>query len=150
MRFRDFHPHKTHVEQKSEVETQTQRRSRATVETQEKPVEQKTQQRSGIPLEWQRLAHFIEASRSIEPAKGYIESFWKRLLPRVNRLARQNELVREYLRETFWRRLSIRIAIAATMATMLYGIYSLSAQNRDLQHRLDKMQKEIQAIPTGK
>lgn len=101
---------------------------------------------AGIPLEWQRLTPFIEAHRARQPSEQYLQGFWGRLLPRLKRTLRQNELVREYLRQTFWPRWIMRAAATALIAAMAFGLLFLREENQSLQRRVAQLEGRVQEL----
>ncbi|MBN1865885.1 hypothetical protein JW916_01210 [Candidatus Sumerlaeota bacterium] len=150
MRFRNFHPHSGRSEEQREERAlkSESRVSRAAAEVENRAAREAAPKGS-IPIEWRPLSRFIEAGRNVQPPEEYTRSFWSRLLPRLKQVARRDEMVREYLRETFWWRWSLRAAAALVAVAMLYGLFSLHAKNRDLSGQIARLEKEVQVLQAG-
>ena len=106
-------------------------------------------ERGALPLEWRELAPFIEAHRAVRPTEHYLERFWHRFLPRLNLAIRKDELVREYLRETFWPRWMLRAAAALVVGALAFGWLAAREENRQLHSRLSQLEREIQVMKAG-
>jgi anti-sigma-K factor RskA len=143
MRFRQFEPHKSRLAGEQNAEISQEQRKRALPELQEGKADEK---KRAIPLEWRTLAPFIETYRSQRLTHGYSGEFWRRLLPRLRRAIRQDELVREYLRRTFWRRWALRAVAASALLALAFSLCAERERSRLLRNRIDALEKQIQAM----
>lgn len=105
--------------------------------------------KASLPLEWKSLAPFIEAQRARRPDPGYTARFWRRIRPLIERRIHQQELVQEYLRETFWRRWGLRTAAAVMFLALLFGLGNLHKENRTLQVRVETLEEDIRFMRAG-
>jgi hypothetical protein len=142
MRFR-----KIETEKGKLAQDQGEKETAQLAEQKEHPCREK--QRGSLPLEWKELEPFIEAHRTVRPAEHYLERFWHRFLPRLNLAIRKDELVREYLRETFWPRWMLRAAAALVIGALAFGWIAGREENQRLQSRLTQLEREIQVMKAG-
>ena len=148
MKFKLFEPHKNApVEQQRESEEKI-KRTRVAPEV-EPTTQESTHQKSSIPLEWRTLAPLIEAHQSRKPTEEYLNSFWNRLRPRLKRAIQQHELVQQYLRETFWRRWTLRAATAAILLALAISWNIQRHQIDQLQTQIQQLQQQIQPSKAG-
>ena len=146
MRFRNIETEKVKLAQD---QSQSQAEKRATQQEQRQEHPSRETQRGSLPLEWKELAPFIEAHRAVRPSGHYLDRFWHRFLPRLNLAIRKDELVREYLRETFWPRWMLRAAAALVVGALAFGWIAAREENRQLHSRLSQLEREIQVMKAG-
>lgn len=149
MAFRKFDTHENLPEQQREGEA-TAKRKRVAPEIEQSAESAQQDQKTALPLEWRKLAPFIEAQRSQKPTEAYLSSFWSRLRPRLRRAIRRDELVREYLRDTFWRRWALRTATAALLLALAYSWNIQRSQMDQMRSQMNQMQQQIQTLKGGK
>jgi hypothetical protein len=106
-------------------------------------------ERGTLPLEWRELERFVEAHRAVRPSESYLTRFWHRFLPRLRVAIRKDELVREYLRETFWQRWIVRTAAAAAIALCAFGWIVARQENLRLQSHLTQLERDFQTLKAG-
>ena len=148
MRFRKIETEKGKLAQdQSGSQSQAEKSATQQEQRQEHPCLER--EHGTLPLEWRELAPFVEAHRAVRPTERYLERFWHRFLPRLNRAIRKDEMVREYLRETFWPRWLLRAAAAAVVAVLAYGWVSAFQENQRLNSRLTQLERDIQATKAG-
>ena len=142
MRFRRIETEKGKLAQ-----DQGEKETAQLAEQKEHPCREK--QRGTLPLEWRELAPFIEAHRAVRPTEHYLDGFWRRFFPRLNLAIRKDELVREYLRETFWPRWMLRAAAALVVGALAFGWIAAREENQRLQSRLTQLERDIQVMKAG-
>ncbi|NQU44591.1 hypothetical protein HQ520_14975 [bacterium] len=99
--------------------------------------------KSSLPIEWKHLSRFVESERSVTVSRTYLAGFWERFWPRLHRAIRQEELVREYLRETFWRRWALRAVAIAILVALALGMYLLHEDNQRLKRQMDQLEQTV-------
>ena len=149
MRFRHFEGRKDATETQHGEEQSLAQRKRAAPEVGLSQDEEQSHSKPGLPLEWRTLATFIEGFSSRQPSRDYLTGFWGRLRPRLARAMRHDEIVREYLARTFWRRWTMRAAAAAAVVALLFVLQSQRRRIGDLQTRMAGLERDITVLKAG-
>jgi hypothetical protein len=150
MRFKRLDTHEHEVEksaltkEKAEVETKP-----SLIELGSESKEEQEEQKASVPAEWKSLATFIETERARQPTPEYLEGFWGRLLPRLKKVLKNEEAVREYLRRTFWSRWSLRLAVAATILFLLLYMQIQKDDMRALNQHLNQLEQQMRTTQPG-
>jgi hypothetical protein len=148
MRFRKIETQKGNAAQSSALSREQAEKGKVELaEQKEHPCREKP--RGSLPLEWKELAPFIEAHRTVRPTEHYLDGFWRRFFPRLNLAIRKDELVREYLRETFWPRWMLRAAAVLVVGVLAFGWVAAREENQRLQSRLSQLERDIQVMKAG-
>jgi hypothetical protein len=103
-----------------------------------------------LPVEWRTLTPLIEAHRSRRPTAEYLDTFWSRLRPRILRIIRQDQLVREYLRRTFWKRWIIRAAAVLALAALALSWNAERRKGERMNQRLTQLEQQLRASDPAK
>ncbi len=156
MRFRNIRPHREELETPPSVSHASQ---------QEEPLElldlgevtgtHKTPARATLPLEWEPLRAFIEEEKTAQPRQDHA-AFVKRLMPRIEQEQISQQVIRNYRRQTFWSRWTLRATAAAAIVGLFlvtYGqhrdLLSLRKEVRDLRAKVTTLETRVELQQAG-